>query len=126
MSTKPSTFLTGCVLLATCFLALSNGYAAQPERQMPVNTPFDPFPTHPIKSRVDKLLVYAYDADATKVPVKLLKLTNKHTDTVYPIMRDGNEAALPSNNNVGLYDPYDAVRREYRGFIGYKGADNKY
>lgn len=41
-------------------------------------------------------------------------------------MRDGNEAALESDNNTGLYDPYDPVRTEYRGYIGYKGKDNKY
>ena len=126
MSKKPSSFPAGIFLAACTFLTLSGLHAAQPERPMPPSATLDPFPTDRAKSKVDKLLVYAYDADGTKVPVKTLKITNIHTDTVYPILRDGNEAALPSNNNVGLYDPYDAVRRGYRGFIGYKGTDGKY
>ena len=43
---------------------------------MPPNAPFDPAPTDPAKSKVDKLLVYVYDADGTRVPVKTLKITN--------------------------------------------------
>ena len=124
MSIKLSSLLAGLVFATGSLFALSHGYAA--EKTYPMVAPFDPFPTDPVKSKVDGLLVYAYDDDGVQVPVKTLKLTNKHTTTVYPIMRDGNEAAVDATPNVGLYDPYDPVRREYRGYIGYKGTDNKY
>src|SRR4026207_1928395 len=88
---------------------------------MPMGTPFDPFPNDPQKSLVQKLLVYAFDTDNNTAPEKTLKNTNKTEFTVYPVMRDGNEAETDKDSGVGLYDPYDPVRTEYRGYVGYKG-----
>lgn len=127
-SVKLRTFLTGCFFAAVSFAAVDEGQAQKPEAQfpMPAGVPFDPSPTDPIKSEVDKILVYAYDGDGNQLPLKTIKITNIHKDTVYPIFRDGNEAVLASNANVGLYNPYDTVKREYRGYIGYKAPDGKY
>lgn len=101
--------------------------AAAPAYPMPtVNTPFDPNPTNPQVSLVQKLLVYAADTDGTAIPVKTIALKNNAPFTVFPVLRDGNEASTTVNTNVGLYDPYDPVRMEYRGYIGYQGADNKF
>src|SRR5262245_29051817 len=93
---------------------------------MPTDTPFDPFPDDPQKSLVQKVLVYAFDTDSNAIPVKTLKITNNTEFTVYPVMRDGNEAETQKNSGVGLYDPYDPVKTEYRGYVGYKGTDNEY
>jgi hypothetical protein len=91
---------------------------------MPTNTPFDPFPTDPQKSLVQKVLVYAFDTDNNTIPVKIFKITNNADFTVYPVLRDGNEAV--TTTKVGLYDPYDPIKTEYRGYVGYQGNDNKY
>lgn len=91
---------------------------------MPDGVVFDPNPTG-TNSKVDPILVYGHDLqDHLPVPVKTLKITNLHTETIYPIFRDGNEAATKTNPAVGLYDPYDAVNREYRGYVGYKEGPN--
>ncbi len=126
MNTKYPAFVAGLVLVASIFLTTSELRADAEERPMPPNTPFDPNPTDPAKSKVDRVLVFAYDSDGNKVPVKTLKITNNHKNTIYPVMRDGNEAAIDGFPDIGLYDPYDPVRREYRGYIGYQGADKKY
>src|SRR5262249_36628443 len=54
---------------------------------------------------------------------KKITLTNNTDLTVYPILRDANskqdlEAGAPPN--TGLYDPFDPLNQEYRGYIGYK------
>lgn len=120
MSRKFSNFAAGIILASVCVFAVATGWA-----EVQMDAPFDPNPTDPVKSKVKDVLVYEYDGDNTKVPVKTLKITNNTEITVYPVMRDGNEAVLASNPNVGLYDPYDAVKTEYRGYIGYKEG-NKY
>lgn len=89
-------------------------------------TPFDPAPNDPQKSLVQKVLVYAFDTDHNSIPMKVFKITNNATFTVYPVMRDGNEAETAKDSGVGLYDPYDPVKTEYRGYIGYQGEDNQY
>ncbi|MBI1766469.1 MAG: hypothetical protein HYR56_34110 [Acidobacteria bacterium] len=93
---------------------------------MPAKTPFDPSPNDPQKSLVQKVLVYAFDTDHNQIPLKTLKLTNNAAFPVYPVMRDGNEAETAQGSGAGLYDPYDPVRTEYRGYIGYQGDDNQY
>lgn len=101
--------------------------AQEPQYEMPTNnTPFDPSPADPNHSLVQKLLVYAADTDGNAIPVKRLTIKNNTLFTVYPVMRDGNEAETAKDSGVGLYDPYDPVKQEYRGYIGYQGADNKY
>ena len=91
-----------------------------------LNTPFDPNPTNPAVSLVQKLLVYAYDTDGNAIPTKTIAIKNNAPFTVYPVMRDGNEAVTSTNPAVGLYDPYDPVETEYRGYIGYQGTDGQY
>jgi hypothetical protein len=93
---------------------------------MPADTPFDPCPDDPQKSLVQKVLVYAFDTDNNTIPLKPLKIMNNTEFTVYPVMRDGNEAETREDSGVGLYDPYDPVKTEYRGYVGYKGTDNNY
>ena len=89
-------------------------------------TPFDPAPTDPKKSLVQKLLVYGADTDGNAIPLKTITIKNNTPFTVYPILRDGNEAETTENSGVGLYDPYDPVGTEYRGYVGYQGTDNRY
>lgn len=91
-----------------------------------LNTPFDPSPTNPAVSLVQRLLVYAYDSDGNAIPTKTISIKNNAPFTVFPVMRDGNEAVTSTNPAVGLYDPYDPVTTEYRGYIGYQGADGQY
>ena len=98
---------------------------ADTEYAMPTtNTPFDSYPNDPGRSQVQQILVYAFDADNNQIPLKTLRITNNTEFTVYPIMRDANEAETTTGK--GLYDPYDHVQTEYRGYIGYKGTDGKY
>lgn len=94
---------------------------------MPTNgTPFDPFPTDPARSLVQRLLVYAQDGDGNAVPVKTLTLQNNLPVTVFPVLRDGNGAATTNTPPIGLYDPYDPINVEYRGYVGYQGADGRF
>ena len=98
---------------------------ADTEYAMPTtNTPFDSYPNDPGRSQVQQILVYAFDADNNQIPLKTLRITNNTEFTVYPILRDANEAETTTGK--GLYDPYDHVQTEYRGYIGYKGTDDKY
>ncbi|MBN8248665.1 MAG: hypothetical protein J0L84_14650, partial [Verrucomicrobia bacterium] len=91
---------------------------------MPTNdTPFDPFPTDPARSLVQRLLVYAVDTDSNAIPVKTLTIQNNTPVTLFPILRDGNGAATTNVPPTGLYDPYDPINVEYRGYVGYQDAD---
>jgi hypothetical protein len=96
-------------------------------------TKYDPNPAPAVPpepwSLTDQVLTYAWDKDKKAVPVKLLKITNLHDETIYPVLRDANEAEVPGFPLIGLYDPHDPVGKEYRGYIGYKikdGKDDKY
>lgn len=91
---------------------------------MPTGTTFDPNPAAP-NSPTNQVLVYGSDKDGSAVPMKTLRITNNTPNTVYPIMRDQNATVL-ADKAVGLYDPYDTPKREYRGYIGYQGTDKKY
>lgn len=90
------------------------------------NTPFDPFPTDPQKSLVQKILMYAADSDGNAIPVKTIAIKNNTLFPIYPVLRDGNEAVTAIGSSIGLYDPYDPVMTEYRGYLGYQGIDNQY
>ncbi|HMO65182.1 MAG TPA: hypothetical protein PKE47_08180 [Verrucomicrobiota bacterium] len=97
------------------------------EYPMPtVNTPFDPTPTNVAQSLVQQVLVYAADHDGNAIPVKTITIRNNAIFTVFPVMRDGNEAETGGDDSVGLYDPYDPIKLEYRGYIGYQGGDGRY
>ena len=85
-----------------------------------VNTPYDPNPTDPQQSLVQKLLVYAVDTDGVTIPTKTFSIVNNSPFTVFPVMRDANDATLSTTNLTGLYDPYDPTDLEYRGYIGYR------
>ncbi|WP_406694269.1 hypothetical protein V5E97_24640 [Singulisphaera sp. Ch08] len=58
-----------------------------------------------------------------QVSPKTITFTNTTDRTIYPILESANNNAVPNNSNghlgLGLYDPYDAVNLEYRGYIGY-------
>lgn len=97
---------------------------AETQYPIPTTVPFDSSPNAP-NSAISKILTYAIDADNNTIPLKTLKITNNTAYTVFPMMRDGNEAAIQAGG-VGLYDPYDDIKTEYRGYIGYKAADGNY
>lgn len=86
-----------------------------------------PFEENPVASNslTRKVLTYGVDADGNKVPTKTLRITNNTGGTVYPVMRDPNSNTLEKNNAIGMYDPYDAPHKEYRGYIGYTGEDGQ-
>ncbi len=130
MNTQRSLLLAGLAVAAGSFFALSaaQAQAEADDAPMPTDAQFDPNPTDRDKAKIKALLVYEWDPDGNRVPVKTFKITNNSPITVYPVMRDANEAALGTSDqsNVGLYDPYDPVRTEFRGYIGYRGKDTKY
>src|SRR5262245_5040122 len=131
---KPSIVLAAAVLTAAC-LFVPFARAEEPPRLMPTGRgggqpdngiqPFDPNPARR-ESITKKFLTYGEDSDGNTVPTKTLRITNNTADTVYPIMRAENSNKLSSNPAVGLYDPYDPVDKEYRGYIGYKQGDKYY
>jgi hypothetical protein len=131
---KPSIVLAAAVLTAASLL-VPFARAAEPLYLMPTGPgggqpddgiqPFDPNPAAP-GSLTRRFLTYGIDADGIPIPVKTLRITNNTADTVYPIMRDPNSNTLASNKTVGLYDPYDPVNREYRGYIGYEQGGRFY
>ena len=123
MLIKPSIILAAAVLAAASLLA-PFARAADTDPLMPTGTTFDPNPAAP-NSPTNKVLVYGTDKDGTAVPMRTLRITNNTPNTVYPIMRDQNATVL-ADEAVGLYDPYDTPKREYRGYIGYQGTDKKY
>ena len=116
-----SIVLVSAVLTAASFLA---PFARATDYLMP-DTPVDKTPTLP-GSLTNQFMTYGVDSDGTMIPVKTLRITNNNPDTVYPILRDPNDTALAHDESTGLYDPYDEVNKEYRGYIGYQGADGKY
>jgi hypothetical protein len=120
---KRSTPLLLSLGLAAC-LALASARAEQ-KYPMPKDTPFDPHPAAS-GSKTRQVLTYGVDADGTPVPRKTIRITNNTSGTVYPVMRDPNSNVLSSNPKVGLYDPYDAPNKEYRGYIGYTEGGNYY
>src|SRR5262245_32780710 len=119
---KPSIVL-GTAVLTAAFLLAPFAWADDGDPLMPTGTTFDPHPAALDSPTNQNVLVYGTDKDRTAVPTKTLRITNNTPNTVYPIMRDRNETVLADNKAVGLYDPYDAPNREYRGYIGYKGTD---
>lgn len=122
-----SALSAGVVMMGAVTGAQAQSYAplmellrVEPEWPMPADIPVDTSGT-----LTNEILVYTHDkADPpVPIPLKTIKITNMHTDTVYPILRDGNEAAVSGvEPKVGLYDPWDPVDREYRGYIGYEGT----
>jgi len=120
---KPSIVL-GAAVLTAAFLLAPFAWADDGDPPMPPGTTFDPNPAAP-NSPTNQVLVYGTDKDGTAVPMKTLRITNNTPNTVYPIMRDQN-ATILADKAVGLYDPYDTPKREYRGYIGYQGTDEKY
>jgi hypothetical protein len=131
---KPSIVLAAAVLTAA-FLPVPFARAAEPPYLMPTGPgggqpddgiqPFDPNPAAP-GSLTRRFLTYGVDPDGNRIPLKTLRITNNTASTVYPIMRDPNSNTLESNKTVGLYDPYDPVNREYRGYIGYEQGGRFY
>src|SRR5262245_50585368 len=122
---KPSIVLAVAVFTAV-FLPAPFARAADP--LMPdVNgvQPFDGNPSDP-NSLTRRFMTYGVDSDDTSIPMKTLRITNNTAQTVYPIMRDPNSNKLASNETVGLYDPYDPVDKEYRGYIGYEQGGQYY
>ncbi|MBV8485224.1 MAG: hypothetical protein JO077_20455 [Verrucomicrobia bacterium] len=126
MRTHIASIVLACaVLTATSFLA---PVARATDYLMPKTNgvwPFDPNPDAP-GSLTRQFMTYYKDSDGNKIPVKTLRISNNTTQTVYPVMRDPNDAVIAKGSSIGLYDPYDAVLNEFRGYIGYQGADGKF
>jgi len=102
-------------------------YELPTDKSLPNPAVFDPTPTHPRKGTqgaIDTLLVYTEDDRRGPIPLKRLTITNNSTITMYPVLRDGNEAETSAGSGVGLYDPWDPTKQEYRGYIGYKVTEN--
>src|SRR5215469_16037099 len=122
-----SIVLVSAVLTAASFLAPFARAATDPLMPTGKNgvQPFDPNPAAP-GSLTRQFLTYGVDSDGNPVPLKTLRITNNTAHTVYPIMRDPNLNTLAGNKTVGLYDPYDPVDKEYRGYIGYQEGGKYY
>lgn len=93
---------------------------------MPPGTPFDPDPTDPQRSLVQRLFMYAADTDGNAIPVKTLTIQNNSPITLFPVLRDGNSSATTNVPPGGLYDPYDPINTEYRGYVGYQDTNGSY
>jgi hypothetical protein len=130
MKTKRLLFLACCTLATNCVLGLSPVRAETPV-PMPTDVKFDPAPEKE-DSPTSKVMVYENWVDPSDkskrviVPAKYLRITNNSDRTMYPIMRAQNNNVLTFDPGRGLYDPLDTPKREYRGYIGYKGADGKF
>jgi hypothetical protein len=61
----------------------------------------------------------------TAVPLKEITLTNDTSQTVYPILTDENSQPAPGGTE-SLYDPFDPLNQEYRGYIGYTSGGQNY
>ena len=76
-----------------------------------------------------------YDASATDPKyMKTITITNNSPDqTIYPFLEDANSrsplpgdpAPSPTYAGTGMFDPFDPIIQEYRGYIGYRSADGK-
>jgi hypothetical protein len=125
----------GAAVLTAAFLLVPFARAEEPPRPMPTGhgggqpddgmQPFDPNPSAP-NSLTRQFMTYGKDSDGNTIPRKTLRITNNTADTVYPIMRDENSNILKSDPGLGLYDPYDPPKREYRGYIGYERGGKFY
>lgn len=58
------------------------------------------------------------------LPTKLITFTNNTDRIVYPFLEDANSDE-DGTTGIGLYDPYDPLNQEYRGYIGYTAADGQ-
>ena len=87
--------------------------------------PFDPNPAAS-GSLTRKVITYGTDPDGNKVPLKTVRITNNSDNTLYPVMINPNTTTLPTDPSIGLYNPYDPIKKDYRGYIGYKGDDGQY
>jgi hypothetical protein len=134
MNIKRSMLLTGGILAAGSLFALSGARAASEGIPMPAEVKIDPQPAAK-DSPTSKVLTYGVAHDAlgqVPIPKKTLRITNNTKDTVYPIMRDQNPALVVDSKGdpiaplTGKYNPFDAPKKEYRGYIGYQGTDKKF
>jgi hypothetical protein len=68
-----------------------------------------------------------YDGVTGQFAKQLTITNNSTTDTIYPFLRDANSrtalpgdpAPSPNYTGTGMFDPYDPLNHEYRGYIGY-------
>ncbi|HXM01991.1 MAG TPA: hypothetical protein VN939_05280 [Chthoniobacterales bacterium] len=127
---KPSRFVLAAAVLTAASLLAPFARAAT-DYLMPKTDgvqPFDPHPAAP-GSLTRQFLTYGVDSDGNHIPLKTLRISNNTAQTVYPIMRDPNSATTPikeGRKTVGLYDPYDPINEEYRGYIGYEEGGKYY
>ncbi len=63
--------------------------------------------------------------DNAGVPLKEMTLINNTSQTVYPILTDENSQPAPGGTE-SLYDPFDPLNQEYRGYIGYSQGGQNY
>jgi hypothetical protein len=64
---------------------------------------------------------------STQQYVKHITITNNSPETIYPFLEDANNrtatpgdpAPAPNYTGTGMFDPFDPLNQEYRGYIGY-------
>jgi len=117
--------MAGSIFVASSLLPLSGAGAGELKYEMPKGTPFDSDPAAD-HSVTRTFMVYGKDKAGREIPPKTVRITNNSKKTIYPIIRDPNSATATEGGKVGLYDPFDDVGREYRGYIGYKEGEKFY
>lgn len=126
MNTKLLNLMAGSILATSSLLPLAYVHAEDQPYPMPTeNTPYDSNPSAD-GSPTSKVLIYGKDKNKKDVPDRMVRITNNSEQTIYPIMRDPNSATTVKDGTDGLYDPFDVVNKEYRGYIGYKKGDTYY
>jgi hypothetical protein len=64
-----------------------------------------------------------YDSSATE---KTITITNTSTSMIFPFLEDGNSRTPTGKySGTGEFDPFDPIVQEYRGYIGFSGAEGK-
>jgi hypothetical protein len=92
---------------------------------MPVDTVTPPPGT-------DGTSLVLYDGVTGQYAKQITITNNSTTQTIYPFLEDANSrTALPGDpspaptyTGTGMFDPFDAVNQEYRGYIGYSEQVN--
>ena len=104
------------------------GRRLPPGRPLPARGPHRcrPIPSRP-PSLYDGGLLRPVLSTQYRQYVKHITITNNSPETIYPFLEDANNRTAtpgdptpaPTYTGTGMFDPFDPLNHEYRGYIGY-------